>query len=151
MDDSFNTNNLTQDQNQSIGSDDQEEDTNEVGVSTGGFSPEVVSAPSQQVESQPQEESGYEQIRRIEKQAEDESGAEQQPVVKPTQPKQINEVKQAAKEAPQKEQPKYFGYTAPKRITSDKDYIESNVGKGDKKDSKTWLLVFLDRLLKKDK
>lgn len=145
MNDPNNNNNLPLDPTQASASPGQAQPQ----VSTGGFSPETVAAPVK-TETQPAEESGYEQIKRIEKQANEEAQEQRPPQQPPSLPKS-DPFKEKKEQSPQQTKPKYFGYTAPLQITNNPGYIEQRAGKGNKKDSKTWLLIFLDRLLKKQK
>lgn len=119
-------------------------------ISTGGFSPEIISTPAPQ-ESQGSPETGYEQIKQIEQQAE--NGAESAPEMplpqEKTKPETTSETREK-KEVPSGVKSKYFGYHPPKNIAQDANYIKSNSGRGAKNESKTWLLMFLDRILKKE-
>lgn len=122
-------------------------------ISTGGFTPEVASSPSTSAESSSEGESGYEQIKKIEQQAELQEQkekfqrqAEQQKQKSAQQSKQ----KREKKEVPDSVKPKYFGYNPPPQLMNDPEMIKKQAGKGDKKESKTWLLMFLDRVLKKE-
>lgn len=122
-----------------------------------GASPESTPIPVQVSETAPKQETGYEEIKRIEKEAESDQAIEaankrvkqKQNVDSPensqVQPDQTRE----KKEVPQGFKPKVFGYKTTPQV-SDPDYIKKNAGKGNQKDAKTWLLIFLDRLLKKE-
>ncbi|HEX9804190.1 MAG TPA: hypothetical protein VGA67_00760 [Candidatus Dojkabacteria bacterium] len=44
--------------------------------------------------------------------------------------------------------PRYFGYSIPPQIANNMNAIAANAGKGNANDSKAWLYVFLDRLMK---
>jgi hypothetical protein len=126
-------------------------------VSVGG-SPEVASVEvktgtdsANSAEVQSSLESGYEQIKAIEKAVEKQAEKAEKPQHIETQQKQQkNEDKREKKEVPVTVKPKFFGYKPSKKIANDPNYIKSHAGRGDKQDSKTWLLVFLDRLLKKE-
>ncbi|MBN1332106.1 hypothetical protein JW978_04525 [Candidatus Dojkabacteria bacterium] len=119
---------------------------------TGGGSPEAAPV-QQQTEMQPQQtESGYEKIKQIEKAAEQDTNREQTPKPQqtPAPAKQEPPQKKPAKTGDQAAKPKYFGYQPPPSISNNAGYVKKNAGKGNVKDSKTWLLLFLDRLLKKE-
>jgi len=123
-----------------------------VGGSPEAASVEIKSSNSMSnAESQPNLESGYEQIKAIEKAVEKQAEKAEKPQHVETQQKQQkNEDKREKKEVPVTVKPKFFGYKPSKKIANDPNYIKSHAGRGDKQDSKTWLLVFLDRLLKKE-
>ena len=98
----------------------------------GGGAPEAAPMPNVQPETQAKQvESGYERIKQIEKAAESGGEGQKEVIPKPQQPKQ----------PPAK---------AKRKLASNTKYIKQNAGKGKAKDSQTWLLLFLDRLLKKE-
>lgn len=111
----------------------------------------VPEAPAQsQAETAPQApEYGNEAIRRIEQQAQPEQRAERQETPRPpvAQPQKRSQPKpQKAETAPA---PKFYGYSIPPQLASNITMIKQNQGKGDPGNARTWLYVFLDRLLKK--
>ncbi len=120
-------------------------------ISTGGFSPEVVSSDTATSEQTPNEESGYEQIKKIEQAAEKtEKQQAHQSERKSEETAKEDASRREKKEVPTGVKTKYFGYNPPPSIANNTDYIQKNAGKGNKAEAKTWLLVFLDRLLKKE-
>ncbi|MBD3280550.1 hypothetical protein GF389_03440 [Candidatus Dojkabacteria bacterium] len=140
---------LADDQSQKKQSDDQQVQGNV------GATPEA--GPMQtRTETQPaQTESGYERIKQIEKSAE--AGEQKETAPKPQgarrpapKPKPKPDPKTPEKKEPPVKRPKYFGYQPPPRLANDTEHIKRNAGKGNVKDSQTWLLTFLDRLLKKE-
>ena len=114
-------------------------------------SPEApVMAP---VEQAPQKaESGYEKILEIEQQVEsiEKREKQKQPLFRPK--KKSKSVKESAekKEIPPALQPKFFGYKPSKKLAGNPQMVKRQAGRGNSSDSKTWLLIFLDRLLKKE-
>lgn len=121
-------------------------------ASGGGYSPEAAPTPVQ-TETQPQQaESGYEKIKQIEKAAEAGEKKEQAPTPKqsPKPTPKPQPVTPEKKETPQAAKPKYFGYQPPPSFANNTSYIKRKAGTGNPKDSETWLLLFLDRLLKKE-
>ncbi len=124
-------------------------------ISVGGFSPEVVPASSETAPEQTSTvESGYERIKQIEKSAETREKKEvihklRKPV--DDKKKQAKKVKKISKKYPSPlEKIKYFGYRPAREYLHNVDRIKKQVGKGDPGDTKTWLLVFLDRILRKE-
>lgn len=118
----------------------------------GGVSPETGPVAPTQGEAQPKAESGYEQIKKIEQEAERADQMEKKPRrMKPSKQKPESQSQTGEKkETPQAIQPKYFGYKPPKDLISNPQKVKRQAGTGNKQDAKTWLLVFLDRVLKKE-
>jgi hypothetical protein len=117
-------------------------------VSTGN--PEApVRAPAEAVPAAP--EYGNEAIRRIEQQMPNEGGAEhkeiRQPV--PQQPVPVQQPKPAAPPPPAGITPKFYGYKVPPQLATNIQAIEAQAGKGDPDQAHTWLIIFLERLLRK--
>ncbi|MFQ5493130.1 MAG: hypothetical protein ACE5DX_03165 [Candidatus Dojkabacteria bacterium] len=96
-------------------------------------------------------EYGGEAIRRIEQQPQVETGAERkeakpQPQQQPVQPQQ--KAKTPPK-PPGAKTPKLFGYKVPQQIAMNLRKVSDLKGKGDPGDARTWMYVFLDRLIRK--
>ncbi len=147
---SFN-NGLAQNSGQQDDAQTQKRDKSSV-VNVGASSPEMGPA-SLNVETTPSAESGYEQIRRIERAAE--TREKKEVVHKLKKPKDKKQEKKKKKKSQKQIQTplsdiKYFGYKPPKKYLTNIKRLKSRVGKGDIKDSTTWLLVFLDRILRKE-
>lgn len=112
-------------------------------------SPESAPVPLNVESPVAQPEYGNEALKRIEQQPESIEAAERKDVRQPSQqPQQNKPVVQPAK-LPAITPPKFFGYNVPPKIASNYALIRSQKGKGDPEQARTWLYVFLDRLLKK--
>lgn len=123
-------------------------------ISVGG--PEApASMPVAEAAPKPNVEFGYEAIKKIEQGAENLKQIEHKEQLAKSQPPQVpqNQV-QAAK--PVVNQPvvapnavKISGYKVAPQVASNLSYVSSQKGKGDPKQSRTWVVMLLDRLLKR--
>lgn len=109
-----------------------------------------------QIESSPNSaperstEYGHEAIRRIEQQPQPEKAAEQ--MEQRAQPRPQQPQAPAQKPKPKKtgpEPPSFYGYKVPLNISTNSKLIAEKKGTGDTSDARTWVYMFLDRLLKK--
>lgn len=118
-------------------------------VSTGN--PEApASAPAETAPAAP--EYGNEAIRRIEQQMPNEGGAERKEVRNPVpqQPVPVQKPRPAASPPPPAGiMPKFYGYKVPPQLATNINAIEAEAGKGDPDQAHTWLIIFLERLLRK--
>jgi len=96
-------------------------------------------------------EYGHEAIRKIEQQPNPEQSAEQMEQRAAPRPQQPQQQKPQPK--PKKpsgpEPPSFYGYKVPLNISTNPKLIAEKKGTGDPSDSRTWVYMFLDRLLKK--
>ena len=100
-------------------------------------------------------EFGYEALKRIEQTPESISDAER----KETAPQQRQQPKQQTKPVqkpqpipqPKQQGPKVFGYNIPPALLNNFQAISRSRSKGSPKDSSTWVVMLLDRILRKQK
>ncbi len=118
-------------------------------VTVGG--PETAPANTGAVEQQAVPEYGYDRIKQIENDAkkaelaiERKDNMQVQVPQQPATPQQPLIPKPAAPQGP-----KFFGYKVSSALANNFRYIASQKGKGDTESSKTWIVMLLDRLLKK--
>ena len=115
-------------------------------------SPEAAPAPVAET-VQESIEYGYEAIKNIEQNAEKSSEQE----VSEPKPDLPDESMQAPEPppipsvpvAPKPQGPKFFGYPIPPSMTSDLSALKKKKGKGETQEAKTWMMILLDRLLRK--
>ncbi len=111
--------------------------------------PEAPMVAPTNAEASKTQEGGYEQIKQIEQQAqkiEKREGQLERTPQKPTPQKP--QAKTVEKKEPQVEKPKVFGYNPPPQLINNPSLVKKNVGKGNSHDSKTWLIMLLDRIFK---
>jgi len=104
-----------------------------------------------QSEAAPQApEYGGEAIKRIEQQAQPETGAEQKEFrPQSPQPQQPAKSQPAPALPTQPDAPSFFGYKVPPQLLANPQAIMEQSGKGSTKEARTWLIVFLERMLRK--
>lgn len=113
------------------------------------------SAPIASPESstaEPTPEYGYEKIQDIEASAEVDNAQPEKGETIPTQPEEKTEPAPTPPVAPVASKPtgpKFFGYPIPQSLTSNLEELKQKRGKGDLVDARTWMVVLLDRFLRK--
>lgn len=121
-----------------------------------GGSPEAPT-PISGNESAPDQgsEFGYERLKQLEQSAETAlEAAERKESNKVDDPKQRrpqqpqHKKKNPVRKVPNTNAPKYFGYNISPQIANNPQIVKSRAGKGDPKNSQTWVYVLLERLLK---
>ncbi|MCA9383244.1 hypothetical protein KC909_02660 [Candidatus Dojkabacteria bacterium] len=101
-------------------------------------------------------EYGYEELKRLEQSPESIAGAERKEGThqQPQQQQQIQTKtvqKPAPTPPPAPQGPKVFGYSIPPSLLTNFQSVAKSKSKGNPKDSSTWVVMLLDRILKKQK
>lgn len=127
-------------------------DPNDQNYVSGG-SIEAGPAMPQAEQAQERPEYGHEIIKRIETSAETAlEQAERKESYQPDDPaRQQAYADDAAKKEKKSEDPvapQYYGYNIPPQIANNYEYVKASAGKGDPSQSRTWIFMLLDRMLK---
>ena len=97
-------------------------------------------------------EYGYEALQQIENAGEQKAQNENReatPQAIPSSSSSRPIKKVVSEETTARKQPKFFGYNVPPKLANDFGLIKSKKGKGSPQKARTWILMLLDRLLKK--